>query len=374
MRRKIRSGREVRLIPNLIAMAFRRDCATINIDMRMFSKIIGASILWLAAFVIAVPSAQGQAKPPGPTGNKTIDQAVQAVVRVEAKIPPDARTVGGLGTERDGHGVVIDDKGLILTIGYLVLEADQISVTAAGGKPVPASHVAYDHNTGFGLIRAIKPLGVKPIKFGDSDRVKIDQLLLVAGHGGGFNASPARLVSRRDFAGYWEYLLEKALFTAPPFDAFGGASLIDDKGRLVGIGSLVVPNAANPETVSPGNMFVPINALKPILGDLLAGQLPPGRNRPWIGIHSTVLQGRLFVSNVSKGGPSDKAGVKDGDLIISVAGQPIKSQMDFYRKLWKIGSAGSRVPLTILTRQSGVKKITVDSINRYQWLKMPKGN
>ena len=150
--------------------------------------------------------------------------------------------------------------------------------------------------------------------------------------------------------------------------------MIDEKGRLVGIGSLVVPNAADPETVSPGNMFVPINALKPILGDLLAGELPPDRNRPWIGVHTAELQGRLFVSRVSKGGPSDKAGVKEGDLIISVADKPIKSQMDFYRKLWKIGSAGSQVPLTILTRESGIKKVTVQSMNRYQWLKLPKGN
>jgi len=335
----------------------------------MIRRYILAFLLMLGA-----PAVSAQTKSDGPTGNIKIDRAVQAVVRVEAKIPSDARTVAGLGTARDGHGVVIDDQGLILTIGYLILEADTITVTAAGGKPIPAGHVAYDHNTGFGLIRAIKPLGVKPIKLGDSDRVKLNQVLLVAGHGGGFNASPAHLVSRRNFAGYWEYLLEKALFTAPPFDAFGGASLIDEKGQLVGIGSLIVPNAADPETVSPGNMFVPINALKPILGDLLSGQSPPGRNRPWIGVHTQEVQGRLFVSRASKKGPAAKAGVKDGDLIISVGNKPINGQMDFYKKLWAVGPAGSEIPLTILTQQSGIKTITVKSINRYQWLKLPRGN
>ena len=324
--------------------------------------------------VATVPMASAQSQSPGPTGNAAIDQAVKAVVRVEAKIAPNARTIPGLGAKRDGHGVVIDDNGLILTIGYLILEADTITVTSAGGKPIPAGHVAYDHNTGFGLIRAIKPIGVKPIKLGNSDGVKMEQVLLVVGHGGGFNATPARLVSRRDFAGYWEYLLEKALFTSPPFDSFGGASLIDETGRLMGIGSLIVPNAADPDSLSPGNMFVPINALKPILADLLSGQLPPGRNRPWIGIHTQQLQGRLFISRVSKNGPAAKAGVSDGDIIISVGGAPIKDQMEFYRKLWQTGPAGIDIPLAVLTHQSGVKNLTIKSINRYQWLKFPKGN
>jgi serine protease Do len=335
----------------------------------MFTRIF----ILLLALAIASPLSAAPAEK-GPTGNAALDQAIKAVVKIEAKITAGGRTVKGLGAERDGHGVVIDEKGLVLTIGYLILEAESVTVTTSDGKKVPASFVAYDHNTGFGLVRAFKSLGVKPIKFGNSDHTKIDQVLLVVGHGGGFNASPARLVSRRDYAGYWEYLLENALFTAPPFDAFGGAALIDETGRLIGIGSLVVANAVDPDAITPGNMFVPINALKPILGDMLAGQMPPGRNRPWIGIHTTELQARVFVVRTSKGGPAQTAGIQDGDILISVGSQPIKSQMDFYRKLWEVGPAGSDVPITVLTREQGIKNLTVKSINRYQWLKLPTGN
>ena len=187
-----------------------------------------------------------------------------AVVRVSAEVPPDARTARGLGTNREGSGIVIDSSGLVLTIGYVMLEAMSVTMTASGGEPVPAEIVAYDYDTGFGLVRALRPLDVRPVPFGDSARLATRDRVLVADHLGAKSAVGAYVVSRREFAGYWEYMLDDAIFTSPPHPNWGGAALFGEDGKLYGIGSLLVNNAADDDKLLPGNMFVPINFLKPL--------------------------------------------------------------------------------------------------------------
>ncbi len=294
---------------------------------------------------------------------------LDAVVGVHATIPENARTAEVLGTERAGSGVVIGKDGLVVTIGYLIMEAMAAEIMLPGGSIVPAEIVAYDYDSGFGLLRARQPMAIDPIELGDSANLKTNNEVLVAGFGGPRQVIGVTVVSRRDFAGYWEYLLPNAIFTAPPHHSFGGAALIGPDGRLLGIGSLIVGDAAEPETPLPGNMFVPIDALKPIFDDLLRIGRSSAPARPWLGVYTEDHRGHVIVNRVAPEGPAAKAGLARDDIIVAVKGQPVHSVAEFYRKLWALGRAGTRVPLTMLSSR-GMTEITVDSGDRYDYLKL----
>tara|TARA_Y100001970_G_scaffold244273_1_gene310251 strand:+ start:2141 stop:3028 length:888 start_codon:yes stop_codon:yes gene_type:complete len=290
-------------------------------------------------------------------------------VKITSTVPSEARTAGSLGTSREGSGIVVDSEGLIITVGHVILEASAVEVKTAAGVKLAAEIVALDHDTGFGLIRTVSPPGVKPLELGESDGLKQKQPVLVAAHGGTVNAMGALVIDRRDFAGYWEYLLSNAIFTWPPFPLFGGAALLDTAGKLVGVGSLLVPNAIEGEKTSvPGNMFIPIDALKPILGDLLADGRSSKKSRPWLGLYSETLRGRLFVSRVPEKGPAWVAGIRPGDLVLSVASEPVTGLADFYRKVWAMGDPGVKVPLRIL-RGTKPTDVTITTTDRYTWLR-----
>ena len=296
---------------------------------------------------------------------------LSSIVKISATVSAEARTASALGTEREGNGVLIDDDGLIVTIGYLILEASTVKVEFSGGVANKAEIVAYDHDTGFGLIRTPPPPGVDPLEIGRSGDLEAGQQVLVAGFGGRNEAMGALVVDRREFAGYWEYLLRDAIFVSPPYPRFGGAALIDSRGELVGVGSLIVPNALERDDgIVPGNMFVPIDALKAVLGDLIAHGRSLRRNRPWLGLYSEAVRGRLFVSRVPRSGPAWAAGIRPGDLVLSVAGNPVEGLADFYRKIWALGEPGVIVPLRIL-RGNTLQDLDIRSIDRYDWLKPP---
>jgi len=313
----------------------------------------------LVVFVVALSALPAAAQPANP---------LDSVVRVTAQISRSANSAAGLGTTREGHGVVIDGQGLILTIGYLILEADEVKVETAEGRTLPAELVAYDYDSGFGMVRALGPLGVLPMRLGDSAAVNVMDRVLVAGAGGRAATIGAEIVSRRTFAGYWEYLIDGALFTTPPHRDWGGAALINSRGELVGIGSLFVREAAPGESGKPGNMFVPINLLKPIMADLLASGRAPGPARPWVGINSQEVQNMVVVTNLSARGPAAKAGVLPGDIVVSVGRTRVSSQAEFYRALWGQGEAGTQIDLRVM-RDGKVLEFKIPSSSRYDVLK-----
>jgi S1-C subfamily serine protease len=299
----------------------------------------------------------------------SLEELVAAVVRVKTTINPDGQTVQALGREREGSGVVIDEDGLVLTIGYLMVEAHAAEITTSAGRTIAATVVGYDHETGFGVLRAIEPLKVKPLAFGRSADLNERDPVLIAAHGGTDMVEPAYVVAKREFAGNWEYLLDEAIFTTPPHPAWSGAALISREGRLIGIGSLIVGDTAGTGEGTPGNMFVPIDRLLPILGDLIADGRVSGPGHPWLGVAADDVRGRLMVSRVTAGGPAEQAGIRKGDEIIGVAGEPPRSLADFYRKIWATGAAGATVPLDV--EQGGEKRrIGVKSINRLDHLKL----
>ncbi len=334
-------------------------------------RILAATVAWaaLTGFAAMPASAQQSVQAPG--------NPLRSVVGIRAKIPADARTARFLGPVREGSGVVIDANGLVLTIGYLILEATSAVVIGPDKVPVPAAVVGYDHNTGFGLLRAARPLDVPPIELGDSSALKTGTPVLAVSFDGARPMVGVRIADRRTFAGYWEYLLEDAIFTMPPHRQYGGAALIGRDGKLLGIGSLFVNDAVQRDAPAPGNMFVPIDGLKPILMDLLKHGRPMKPAHPWLGTRLDDASGRVAVLRVTRGGPASEAGIQAGDVILGVGGRRVNTLEDYYRRAWALGDAGTVIPLDIVRPGKGkleIEKVPVKSRSRYQWLKLNRGS
>jgi len=296
------------------------------------------------------------------------EEMLSAVVRVRMKAIPNARSNTTLGPNREGTGVVIDERGHIVTIGYIVIEADSIEITTQDDKTVPATLIGYDHASGFGLLRSGAPLGVKPMPMGQAADLATREPVMVLPAGGREAASLVYVVSKRKFAASWEYLLETAIFTAPATSQWAGAALVSREGKLVGIGSLYVRETQEGGSQVPGNMFVPIDLLKPILADLIEKGRRSGPPRPWLGLATEELHGHLFVTRVSPEGPADKAGVRNGDIVVGVGADPVKNHEELYRRVWGLGAAGIEVPLRIL-QGADVREFRLRSIDRFQYFK-----
>jgi S1-C subfamily serine protease len=294
-----------------------------------------------------------------------------ALVHVEATAVPNARSNATLGREREGTGTVISKDGMILTIGYLLVEADQIKVTDNRGRSYSARMVAYDHPTGLALLKTTTPINVTPVPFGNSGKLADREPVLIAGWGGIPDTALAYVVSRRMFTGSWEYMLDEAIFTSPPTTGWSGAALVDRRGTIVGVGSLVVRDATEGEPKLPGNMFVPIDALKPILDDMMKTGRRKEPPRPWLGVSADEISGRLIVTRVSPDSPASRAGLQPGDVVLGVGGQTVSGLSDFYRKMWARGPAGTAIPLDVL-QVSQPREITVKSTDRASHLKLKR--
>ena len=293
-----------------------------------------------------------------------------SIVRVETKVPGEAQSSQTLGSSRNGSGVILS-KQLVLTIGYLLLEAEQVDITLASGRKVPGSVAGYDHSSGFGLVRTALPMDGLPLELGDSDSVAERQKLLTQGQGEA-EATELYVLSRKPFTGSWEYMLDRPIFTFPPVNNWSGSALITEEGKLVGIGSLIVNDAATGQRGVPGNLFVPVNLLKPILSDLLARGRRAAPVQPWLGMTTEIVRGNLMVVRVSKDGPADAAGVEPGDIILGVGTDKVVDQSDFYRHVWSMGPAGTQVPLRLL-KAGDVKEVQVKSADRMDLLRKPSG-
>jgi len=299
-----------------------------------------------------------------------LERAFDAVVLVRAEVPEDAYSAATLGTERGGYGAVIREDGLVLTIGYLINEASQIWLTTNRGALVPGYPLAYDQATGFGLIQPLGKLAVPHLQRGLASDVKVGDSAFVIGHGGRAHSLKTRVIAKQEFAGYWEYLLDEALFTAPAHPQWGGAPLLDAQGNLIGIGSLLVQQEMNGQSLHV-NMFVPIDLLNPILDAMLKTGRSPHPPRPWLGMSTQDAEGNLVVARLSPGGPATRAGVQVGDLVLGVGALRVQSLAEFFRAVWRLGAAGVEVPLT-LSRAADVLHITVKSADRNDFLRKPK--
>jgi S1-C subfamily serine protease len=299
-----------------------------------------------------------------------LDAALAAVVGLRATIPADAFTAETLGTERAGNGVLIRDDGLVLTIGYLITEADAIWLTLADGRILPATTLAYDQETGFGLAQALARQSFPALELGDSSAAQIGEQVVVGGAGGRDHSVAARIVGRREFAGYWEYVLDEAIFTAPAHPNWGGTAVIGPAGDLIAIGSLHLDSARAQGQTQHLNMNVPTDLLKPILPDLLKHGRRNRPARPWLGVFATEMDGHVVIAGLAGRGPAQRADLQTGDVIIAVAGHEVDDLAGFYRRVWSLGAAGVEVPLTIM-RGGRSQDVHVTSTDRNSMLKTP---
>lgn len=328
---------------------------------RVLSRLAAIAV---ALSLHAMPVRASEATPPAQQAPQVTVDAL-SVVKVRSTAVPNARSSTTLGQQREGTGVVIDSKGLVMTIGYLITEAEKVELSTTDGKVFPATVIANDYATGLGLVKALTPLPIRPVDFGESSAAAERELVLIVGFDG---VAPAYIVSKRQFVGYWEYLLDEAIYTAPATVNWQGAALLNREGKLLGIGSLVVGDAMGKRTNVPGNMFVPIDVLKPVLGDFIANGRSTAKARPWIGINTQEVQGNLIITRVSPEGPAEDAGLKAGDIIVGIRGQEIKGQADFYTKLWKSGEAGVDITVDVL-KGNRIQNYTVKSLDRDKYLR-----
>jgi S1-C subfamily serine protease len=300
-----------------------------------------------------------------------LNRALSAVLGLRATVPEDAFTAGTLGTERAGSGVLIREDGLVLTIGYLVTEAETMWLTSEGGGAVQGHVLGYDQETGFGLVQALGRLKVSPIELGVGVRVGAGDRAIMAAEGGPRHALSARVVARQEFAGYWEYVLDRAIFTAPAHPFWGGAALIGADGRLIGIGSLHVQHASGRELRRDVNMVVPIELLPPILDDMLTYGRPNRPPRPWLGLYAAEVEDAIVVAGLAEKGPASKAGLRPGDRILAVRDDPVASLAGLWRKVWAGGPAGSEVVMQVV-REDETLTVRILSADRTRFLRTPK--
>jgi S1-C subfamily serine protease len=298
-----------------------------------------------------------------------LQPALDSLVFIHMEAFEDGLTANTLGTQRNGYGVVISAQGTILTIGYLITEASKIWITTNKGVVVPGFTLAYDQATGFGLIQPLGALECSHLEMGSSDTLELPQKAYALGHGGVAHSMETQIIAQQEFVGFWEYLIEDALYTTPAHPRWCGAALVDTLGRLIGIGSLLVQQESKGEVVEC-NMFVPIDLLKPILNDLINTGQTSAAARPWLGIYTVEAEGQLIISFITPGSPAEKAGIKDGDQVVKVGLDRVFTLSQLWQAIWKLGQAGVKVPLS-LARDGELIHITLTSVDRNSLLKKP---
>ena len=310
---------------------------------------------------------------PSPQGYPfDLERTLSAVVALEAQVPGDAFTAKTLGTDRIGNGAVIGANGLVLTMGYLIMEAEEVALTLSGGERVSAHVLGSDPVTGFGLVQALEPLALPSLPLGDSRGLEAGSPVIIAGAGGRSHAAAGRVLTRMRFAGYWEYLLDDAIITEPAHPHWSGAALLGAAGELVGVGSLSLQRHSRDGALKPINMFVPSELLPPILDDLARGR-PPFPARPWLGVIAQDLGTHVVVVGLNPRGPAARAELRPGDIILAVAGAAVSDLADFYTRLWARGPAGAVIALRI-QREDDVFDVEIRSVDRAAMLRKPRFN
>ena len=315
-----------------------------------------------------VPSAQ---QPKADEYDFDLERTLSSVLLISSVVPETAFSAATLGTERAGNAVLIGEDGLVLTIGYLVNEASSIWLRSGEGHVLPGDVIGIDHTTGFALVRALGRFNLPSLPLGDSDTALIGEEVVMAGGGGRKRSVAAHVVARQQFAGYWEYLVDGAIFTGPAHPNWGGAAVIDSGGRIVGLGSLQIEQSKGKGGTENVNMSVPINLFKAVMNDMLSMGQPNAPPRPWLGVYATETQNKVVLMGIADRGPARKSDLRTGDIILSVAGGPVVDLASFYKRLWALGAAGVEAPLTIV-RDGRKLDVTVKTADRGRMASAPR--
>lgn len=297
-----------------------------------------------------------------------LEPVLSSVVAVRTTIPQDAYTASRLGTERAGSGVIIGSDGLIVTVGYLLTEAESIWVVDASGRAMPAHIVGQDQESGLGLVQPLEHMHRPPLSLGKSSEAAVGDSIMIASFAGRDHATPTRIIARQEFAGYWEYLLDEGIFTAPAHPQWTGAAAIDRNGNLIGIASLIFQQFVMGNATIDANLVIPIDLLKTVLPDLIKSGRVDRPPRPWLGLWTAESEGKLVIAGLNDNGPAKRAGLQVGDVVAAVDGRPVRSLGAMYRRIWALGNAGVVVPFS-LKREGRTLEIAVTSADRQSRMK-----
>jgi len=299
-----------------------------------------------------------------------LDSAINSVVKVRTSIPAAAFTADVLGTERIGSGVLINNSGLILTVGYLVTEAETVWLTTNLNQSIPGHVVAYDQSSGLGLVQALGSLDIDASELDSSDLVTVNDDIFFISYGGIEHSLCSKISRIDEFAGYWEYLLEAAIYTSPPHPQWGGAAVFNKKGHIIGIGSLFLQEIFEGQNLQ-GNLAIPTSILKSIMGDMLEFGRSSAPARPWLGMYAVESEKTLTVNSLARYGPAELAGVLQGDKVVGVGKESVSTLANFFRSVWALGAAGVSVPINI-NRNGNQLQLVINSIDRNDFLLKPQ--
>lgn len=299
-----------------------------------------------------------------------LDSAINSVVKVRTSIPAAAFTADVLGTERIGSGVLINNSGLILTVGYLVTEAETVWLTTNLNQSIPGHVVAYDQSSGLGLVQALGSLDIDASELDSSDLITVNDDIFFISYGGIEHSLCSKISRIDEFAGYWEYLLEAAIYTSPPHPQWGGAAVFNKKGHIIGIGSLFLQEIFEGQNLQ-GNLAIPTSILKSIMGDMLEFGRSSAPARPWLGMYAVESEKTLTVNSLARYGPAELAGVLQGDKVVGVGEESVSTLANFFRSVWTLGAAGVSVPINI-NRNGNQLQLVINSIDRNDFLLKPQ--
>ncbi len=195
--------------------------------------------------------------------------------------------------------------------------------------------------------------------------------MLFASAGGRRRAIETKVVGRQEFAGYWEYLLDDAIFTAPAHPFWGGGALIGQDGKLLGVGSLILQQGDAKGRRHDMNMVVPIDCLPPVLDDLRRYGQVNRPARPWLGLYAMEDDDAVVIGGLADGGPADRAGLRAGDHLLAVEDEEITDLATLWRGVWSCGAAGTRVRLMVRRDEKKIP-VSIATVDRRSLLKSPR--
>lgn len=288
-----------------------------------------------------------------------------AVVGIKVQVPRNRPSVLTLGPERWGSGVIFDPGGYALTVSYVLLDAGTIEVSLRDGRTVPGKLVGLDLEVGLGVLKLEGPGPWPAAVVGDSAGVRVGQATATIGvdEDNALVVTNGSVQEIRAFAGYWEYMLDRAFVVSPYNPAFGGSSLVNQSGEVIGIASLRL--GERPFV----NLAIPIEKFLPGRDALIQrGRVVTRKPRPWLGLYTLPVEsGGVVIAGVSPVGPAAPAGFQRGDVVVRLNGEKVGSQEEFYTRLWET-EVGQELTLVVL-RGSRFEAIRVRPADRYQFFR-----
>ena len=260
-----------------------------------------------------------------------LEKALRATVGVHTHIPPNhVSNAIGLGTDRRGTGTVVSSDGLVLTIHYLLLGATKVIVTLPNGEQRDATIVGKDYSTGLGLLKidgANHP-HLEVVSSGNS--VVGEDVFTVASLGSDKRCADNGMITYLGpFDAVWEFVLDRSICVTATSLNLGlpGGPILNRRVQVIGVSYLNFTDPGRPILGIPGEYYLNIR-------DELArhGRVSKPQ-RAYLGVVSYTLRDHVIIANVMPGGPGEKAGLKQGDLVLAIDGKDISERRLLYEGL-----------------------------------------